>query len=132
MALQPWRDLAPDVPVVTQIKGSNKSGILLYTRVGYGALAPEALAEKALAATQEPVRYKAVETDGAARAVESGTLTCRPSVDVLLPAVWRKRGGLFSAQLCHRDRGQIHNLGRPYLATLPQWLTPNEREKVSR
>jgi hypothetical protein len=36
--------------------------------VGYGELTPEALADKALAALHEPVRYKPVETDGAARA----------------------------------------------------------------
>jgi predicted glycosyltransferase len=38
--------------------------------VGYGVLAPEALAERALAAMHEPVRYKPVETDGAARAAQ--------------------------------------------------------------
>jgi pimeloyl-ACP methyl ester carboxylesterase/predicted glycosyltransferase len=36
--------------------------------VGYGELTPEALAEQALAAMHAPVRYKPVETDGAARA----------------------------------------------------------------
>ncbi len=34
----------------------------------YESLTPEALAEKALAAMDEPVRYRPVETDGAARA----------------------------------------------------------------
>ena len=36
--------------------------------VDYESLTPEALAEKALAAMDEPVRYRPVETDGAARA----------------------------------------------------------------
>jgi pimeloyl-ACP methyl ester carboxylesterase/predicted glycosyltransferase len=36
--------------------------------VGYSGLTPEALAEKALATMHEPVRYKPVETQGAARA----------------------------------------------------------------
>ena len=36
--------------------------------VGYAGLTPEALADKALAALHAPVRYKPVETDGAARA----------------------------------------------------------------
>jgi hypothetical protein len=59
---------------------------------------------------------------------ESRTLTCRPSVDVLRPAVRRGRSGLASAQLRHRSRGQIHEFGRPHLVTLPQWLTPNEEK----
>ena len=37
----------------------------------YATLTPEALAERALAAMHEPVAYKAVETDGAARAARS-------------------------------------------------------------
>ena len=49
-------------------------------------------------------------------------LTCRPSVGVLLPA-----GSLSNAQLCHRNRGQIHDFERSRLDTLPQWLVPNER-----
>jgi predicted glycosyltransferase len=36
--------------------------------LGYSALTPEALADQALAAMHQPVRYKPVETDGAARA----------------------------------------------------------------
>ena len=31
------------------------------------------------------------------------------------------------AQLCHRNRGQIHELERSRLDTLPQWLAPDER-----
>ena len=31
-------------------------------------------------------------------------------------------------QLCHRTRGQIHELERSRLATLPQWLIPDEKE----
>ncbi len=38
--------------------------------VEYGSISPEGLAEKALAAMHEPVRYRAVETDGAARAAQ--------------------------------------------------------------
>jgi pimeloyl-ACP methyl ester carboxylesterase/predicted glycosyltransferase len=38
--------------------------------VEYGSISPAALAEKALAAMHEPVRYRAVETDGAARAAQ--------------------------------------------------------------
>jgi hypothetical protein len=34
----------------------------------YATLDPEVLAERALAAMHEPVRYRPVETDGAARA----------------------------------------------------------------
>jgi hypothetical protein len=36
--------------------------------VAYRGLAPQALADQALAAMHAPVRYKPVETDGAARA----------------------------------------------------------------
>lgn len=38
--------------------------------VDYGSLTPEVLAERALAAMHEPVRYRAVETNGAARAAQ--------------------------------------------------------------
>jgi pimeloyl-ACP methyl ester carboxylesterase/predicted glycosyltransferase len=38
--------------------------------VEYDSISPAALAEKALAAMHEPVRYRAVETDGAARAAQ--------------------------------------------------------------
>ena len=38
--------------------------------VEYGSISPAALAEKALAAMHEPVRYRAMETDGAARAAQ--------------------------------------------------------------
>jgi len=38
--------------------------------VEYGSISPEALAEKELAAMHEPVRYRAVETDGAVRAAQ--------------------------------------------------------------
>jgi pimeloyl-ACP methyl ester carboxylesterase/predicted glycosyltransferase len=39
--------------------------------VAYGGLSPEALAEKALVALHEPVRYRAVEAGGAARAART-------------------------------------------------------------
>ncbi len=70
-------------------------------------------------------RAEGVRSIAAMSRPRKSALTCRPSVGVLLPA-----GCLSNAQLCHRNRGQIHELERSHFDTLPQWLVPDE--KVSR